>query len=201
MTTQDLPESQVPISRMLGEMLLFIERTEGAPSVVIEDVNESAYGRTLSTDPLLKIVTNKATYIFYHEQDCCESVYLEDIAGIPTAMRGERILLAEDVSSADHPLSDATTTPTDPDPNGDVEDWTFYKLATLSGYATLRFIGSSNGYYSTSVSIARIPHHIPTILRKLEADILVEETLASLLVETPKKSYTPLMRAHGWRVH
>ncbi len=34
--------------------------------------------------------------------------------------------------------------------------WTFYRFATVRGYVTIRWFGSSNGYYSEQASFARI---------------------------------------------
>lgn len=82
-------------------------------------------------------------YHFYHEQDCCESVYIEDICGELEYLQGETINIAEETSDTDS------------------TDWgtitfTFYKFATPKGYVTIRWCGESNGYYSESVDFERI---------------------------------------------
>ena len=80
------------------------------------------------------------SFRFLHYQDCCESVYIESIVGDLSDLVGVPILMAEE-SSNDMESNEY----------GDVIEWTFYKFATINGYVDVRWYGSSNGYYSTSV--------------------------------------------------
>ena len=84
----------------------------------------------------------------YHSQDCCESVYLEDVIGDLNDLIGKPILMAYEASS--------DNVENDPDFRGDSETWTFYHLATIKGSVTLRWIDSSNGYYSEHVEIEKV---------------------------------------------
>lgn len=85
------------------------------------------------------------TCSLYHDQDCCESVVVEDVIGDLNDLIGSPLTMAEEETSEKDP----------PDNVREYHDeshvWTFYKLATIKGYVTIRWLGESNGYYSTSV--------------------------------------------------
>lgn len=89
-------------------------------------------------------------FSLHHDQDCCESVYVESVVGDLSDLEGEPLLMAEEATS--------------PERDGDAAlekyeesfTWTFYKFATRKGYVDIRFFGSSNGYYGESASVHTI---------------------------------------------
>jgi hypothetical protein len=86
-------------------------------------------------------------FVFFHSQDCCESVSIEDICGDLQDLVGEPLLIAEEVSGE---------TPVDfNEEEHDSVTWTFYKFATRRGYVDVRWFGESNGYYSEGVSLGK----------------------------------------------
>lgn len=99
-------------------------------------------------DELIFECDNGESYRMYHEQDCCESVSLEDVCGDLNDLIGCPIRVAEEVSNLDDlkPLSEWTESYT----------WTYYNIATDKGFVTLRWYGESNGYYSESVDFEKI---------------------------------------------
>lgn len=86
---------------------------------------------------------NGTRYLMHHEQSCCESVYLEDIDGDLKDLVGSPLTLSE-------------LTTEENDKQHEHETWSFYKLATVKGYVTLRWYGSSNGFYSETVDFVRL---------------------------------------------
>lgn len=124
--------------------------------IVNDDKFEDLLGKTLIGvevhDDSIVFITKDAQYQLYHEQDCCESVYVEDIIGDVDDLIGSPLLMAEEVTNADEPVDSKV----DKSYRDYSETWTFYKLATIKGYVTIRWYGSSNGYYSESVTFAKI---------------------------------------------
>ncbi len=82
-------------------------------------------------------------FVFYHQQDCCEDVSIEDVAGDLNDLIGTSILVAEVRTSEAMP-------PRVPEDYSGT--WTFYEFRTIKGSVTVRWYGSSNGYYSESVN-------------------------------------------------
>jgi hypothetical protein len=78
----------------------------------------------------------------YHSQDCCESVQLEEVIGDWNDIIGSPILIAEEVTNSED----------NPPEYAESFTWTFYKLATVKGHLTMRWLGESNGYYSEDVT-------------------------------------------------
>lgn len=102
-------------------------------------------------DAILFTLSGGDQYKLYHNQDCCESVYVEDIIGDLNDLVGVPILIAEEACSHDHPEGYKK-----PEYEDESFTWTFYKFATIKGYVTIRFYGSSNGYYSESVDFVKV---------------------------------------------
>lgn len=79
----------------------------------------------------------------YHQQECCELVYVSDVCGDTSDLVGAVVVIAEER------IIESET------------DWgtmtaTFYDIQTTVGSVTIRWNGESNGYYSESVDIKEI---------------------------------------------
>jgi len=85
-------------------------------------------------------------FVFFHEQDCCEDVYIEDICGDLEDIINHPILQSEKVSSSQK----------DED-NCESQTFTFYKIATMENSITIRWCGKSNGCYSEEVNLVELP--------------------------------------------
>lgn len=128
-------DSEVDFSVLVGKTLSAVTMAGDRSELVFETVDGESYK-------------------LHHEQDCCESVSIEDVAGDLDALVGSPILLAYESSHDEtHPNAPVL------DENGYGAEsctWTYYRIATMQGTVNIRWFGSSNGYYSESVSFSRI---------------------------------------------
>lgn len=118
-------------------------------SIISELINKIAVNIEQNDDSLLFHMSDASIYKMYHDQDCCEYVHIEDIDGDLNDLIGFPLLQAEES------YSDATNAT-----NAESATWTFYKFATIKGYVTIRWYGSSNGYYSESACIVKLEDSI-----------------------------------------
>lgn len=124
---------------------LFLSTVFKPPLVgrTIQDV----IGGTVGSDQITFAFTDGSSFGLLHHQDCCESVSIEEIVGDLGDLIGVPLTMAEEVSSPEEEAAlDAAHT------YAESHTWTFYKFATNKGYVTLRWLGTSNGYYSEGVS-------------------------------------------------
>ena len=98
---------------------------------------------SIGSGEMLFVTAEGERFMFAHQQDCCESVDINDIVGDLQDLVGSPLLIAEEVSGATEPDEEHYESYT----------YTFYKFATRKGYVDVRWLGESNGYYSESVEL------------------------------------------------
>lgn len=114
------------ISALIGKTLLKIEQSK-------------------EKDRLTFVCADGKQFAMYHSQDCCESVVVDDIVGDIKDIIGWPILSAEETSNHGEGGE-----------GGESWTYTFYHIRTFIGTVTIKWLGSSNGYYSESVDFAEI---------------------------------------------
>lgn len=116
-----------------------IEELKGKTLVSVSGAHEGSERIVFEAD-------SGATYAMLHHQDCCETVALAEVVGDVNDLIGSPILEAEEVTNRNDKPSEYAESWT----------WTFYKVGTIKGHVTLRWLGESNGYYSEDVTFARL---------------------------------------------
>lgn len=128
--------SPIPFDTLVGKTIVGIEGEVG-------------------DEELILACSDGTTYRMCHYQDCCERVQVEDICGDLLDLIGSPILRAEESTSKD-------IDPPDYQPNDEGYNyresfrWTFYKIDTVRGGITIRWLGTSNGYYSERVNFEEV---------------------------------------------
>lgn len=87
-------------------------------------------------------------YRMIHHPECCESCDIEDITGDLTDLIGSPIVDAREETNSDNPKIQEY-----PDESF---TWTYYIIQSGKGAVTIRWYGSSNGYYSESATFEQV---------------------------------------------
>lgn len=130
----------VPFATLRGHTFSSVER------------GELDYG-----DAVIFTVNPARKFILFHEQSCCENVYIEDIIGDLADLVDTPILMAEESSNHDNPKDD------DKDDDYGSFTWTFYRLRTIKGSVDIRWYGSSNGCYGESADLIEVCHKLEQV--------------------------------------
>jgi len=105
------------------------------PVQSLEDLKGRVLTRVekIDSDELRFYLTDDHYIKMYHQQDCCESVTIEDIVGDLDDLVGTPLLLAEEVDNYDQ------------EPNEEYYEsytWTYYRFRTIKGSAGQKVIKS-----------------------------------------------------------
>ena len=109
--------------------------------VTVDEMLNQTFTSVRADNETVTFENDKVRYVLYHDQDCCETVGVEEIIGDLEDLENLPLLIAREDSNADGPEL----------PHSESYTWTFYNFATFKGYVTIRFLGESNGYYSEDV--------------------------------------------------
>ena len=145
---------------MVGKVMKRVYRGELTASILAkldqEDPDVAYALRQLeykNAEALIFETVESEYYVFVHLFECCEDVYIEDIQGNLEDLVGSPLLLAQEYTS------ETFQGPESNDHKG-FEVWTFYHFATHKGRVTVRWFGSSNGWYSMKVSLLQLHQNL-----------------------------------------
>ena len=114
--------------------------------VSVEEMLNQTFTSVCATNDTVTFENDEVRYVLYHDQDCCETVTVEEIIGDLEDLENLPLLIAREDTNSDDPGTC----------NSESYTWTFYNFATYKGYVTIRFLGESNGYYSEDVYCRKV---------------------------------------------
>lgn len=132
-----------PLTEIIAKDKCDISELTGKTIISINGLEEGS-------DEATFICSDGTKFVMYHEQDCCEVVSIDDVCGDVEDLIGSPILKAEEARSSN-----------DINPEEDENyhcsaTWTFYHLHTIKGTVTVKWYGTSNGYYSERADFAKV---------------------------------------------
>lgn len=103
-------------------------------------------GLNKNSEEVTILFNDNSIATFFHEYDCCEDVVLYDFELTAKSLDS---LIGAVVNDANETTSKYMAE----DPEEDDGTWTFYNINTSKGCINMRWLGTSNGYYSEEVTV------------------------------------------------
>lgn len=113
-------------------------------------LNEIFYNITHDQENIRFYSLSGKLYHMHHDQDCCETVEIDDLNGNLDNLLDSPILYA--VEKTNKGTAD----------EGESITWTFYTIRTHKGSVDITWKGESNGYYSEDVDFEISDCQVPT---------------------------------------
>lgn len=112
---------------------------------IINQTITNIVGANENSDRVEFTLENGKKISMYHSQDCCESVGVEYIEGNIDDIIGETVIEAYEYCE-------------EPEQNNweftpESYTWTNFTIVTKKGKVVIKWLGTSNGYYSESVEV------------------------------------------------
>lgn len=108
-------------------------------------------GATIGSERIRFRLADGRVFVMRHQQDCCEDVQVEDVIGDVSDLIGATVVKAEERTNKDGVAPIGAK-----DRYYESATWTFYEIATNKGSVTIRWLGTSNGYYSEEVDFSEV---------------------------------------------
>jgi hypothetical protein len=130
-----------------GDEMAFKPCDADFPDLVGETISQ-VIGLTIGSREVNFLCKSGKLFRMHHYQECCENVELVDVVGEAEDIVNNKVVnLAEQVSNDKASFENV---------DADSYTWTFYNIQAGGCMVTLRWLGTSNGFYSERVQFQRI---------------------------------------------
>ena len=123
--------------------------TKELKGLVVNDIDVVFDKENIPIEILITIESGHQ-FLFGHDQDCCEKIYIFDFKGDLQTLKNKKLISVEKIVWGDKLPDDVNYKPYDS------FTWTEIVFKTTEETVISRWIGESNGYYSESVDLFQL---------------------------------------------
>lgn len=134
-----------------------MNRQEEFEGLTVKEIN-------VCKDEIMLCCDNGCNYYFYHEQDCCENVYIVHTDGDPSCLKNMKLVEVEQTAKSFGEYQDGYTEEYILENHPEIDKGSIDYSNTLTELVfrtqedtvCFKWLGTSNGYYSESVDLRKV---------------------------------------------